>query len=167
MKTFPSQPSAQRRAKRDALLRETRHDSYKPRRKPMSPRVCPDCKALFKDGRWGWAVAPASVLKQKCPACQRIHDDFPAGYVTLTGEFLATHRDEVLHLVHNHEVREKSEHPLQRIMKVADTPEGLLITTTDVHLARGIGDALHHAYRGKLDYHYNPEQTLLRVRWER
>ena len=166
MKTSPP-PSATPRGKRDALFREARHDSYKPRHKPLSPRVCPGCKALFQDGRWHWAEAPASAVHQTCPACQRIHDDFPAGYVTLKGEFLADHRDEVLHLVHNHEAREKGEHPLQRIMKTVDTEEGIVITTTDVHLARGIGDALHHAYHGTLDYHYNPEQTLLRVLWQR
>lgn len=160
-------PPATPHAKRDALLREAVHDSYKSRRKPLSPRVCPGCKAVFQDGHWQWGAAPAAARKLTCPACQRIHDDFPAGYVTLKGEFLSTRRDEVLHLVHNHEAREKGEHPLQRIMKVADTEEGILITTTDIHLARGIGDALHHAYHGKLDYHYNPEQTLLRVQWER
>lgn len=165
MKTSP--PPTQPRAKRDALFRESRHDSYKSRRKPLSPRVCPACKALFQDGRWHWAEAPASTTEQTCPACQRIHDDFPAGYVTLKGDFLATHRDEVLHLARNHEAREKSEHPLQRIMKVVDTADGVQITTTDVHLARGIGDSIQHAYHGKLDYHYNPEQTLIRVQWER
>jgi NMD protein affecting ribosome stability and mRNA decay len=122
---------------------------------------------VFQDGRWQWTPAPASARNHTCPACQRIHDDFPAGYVTLKGEFLTAHRDEVLQLVHNTEAREKREHPLQRIMKIVDNSEGILITTTDIHLARGIGDALHHAYRGKLDYHYNPEQSLLRVHWER
>ena len=165
MKT--SRPPAYPRAKRDALFREAVHDSYKSRRKPLSPRVCPICKAVFQNGRWHWTEAPASARSHTCPACQRIHDDFPAGYVTLKGDFLSKHHDEVLHLVHNHEAREKNEHPMQRIMKVTDTGEGILITTTDVHLARGIGDALHHAYHGTLNYHYNPEQILLRVHWER
>jgi hypothetical protein len=39
------------------------------------------------------------------------------------------------------------------------------VTTTDIHLARGMGEALHHAYQGELEYHYNPEQNLLRVIW--
>lgn len=162
-----TRPPAHRQTKRDALFREARHDSYQPKRKLLSPRVCPDCKALFQDGRWHWAEAPGATIKKICPACKRIRDDFPAGYVTLKGGFLATHRDEVLNLVHHHEAREKREHPLQRIMKVEETGEGIRITTTDIHLARGIGDALHHAYRGTLDYQYNPEQTLLRVQWER
>lgn len=166
MKTNSRSP-AHRQAKRDPILRESRHDSYQAKHKLASPTVCPDCKALFQNGRWCWDTVPAAAAKQTCPACQRIRDDFPAGYVTLKGEFLATHRDEVLHLMHHHEAREKSEHPMQRIMKVADNAEGIVITTTDVHLARGLGDALRHAYHGTLDYHYNPEQTLIRVQWER
>jgi hypothetical protein len=39
------------------------------------------------------------------------------------------------------------------------------VTTTDIHLARGMGEALHRAYQGELEYHYNPEQNLLRVIW--
>lgn len=161
-----TQPPAYPRVKRDVIFREGMHDPYKSRRKLMSPRVCPGCRAVFQEGRWQWAPAPASARSHTCPACQRIHDDFPAGYVTLKSEHLSMRRDQVLHLVHNTEAHEKAEHPLQRIMKITDTDEGILITTTDVHLARGIGDALHHAYHGKLDYHYSPDQTLLRVLWE-
>lgn len=155
------------RTKRDALFRDATHDSYRARRKPVSPTVCPGCKAVFQDGRWQWAPAPAAAHKGMCPACLRIRDDFPAGYVTLKGGFLAKHRDDVMHLVRNTEAREKGEHPLQRIVKLLENSDGLLVTTTDIHLARSIGDALHHAYRGKLDFHYNPEQTLIRVVWER
>jgi hypothetical protein len=48
-----------------------------------------------------------------------------------------------------------------------DTEGGLLITTTDAHLARGLGEAVHHAYRGDLDYHYADDDTTLRVHWHR
>lgn len=43
-----------------------------------------------------------------CPACHRISDRFPAGYVTLSGEFFATHEQEVLQQVRHHEVKEFS-----------------------------------------------------------
>jgi hypothetical protein len=65
------------------------------------------------------------------------------------------------------EEAERREHPLQRIMAVEARGEGLLVTTTDVHLARRIGDALHHAYKGELDYRYNKQDKLLRVSWSR
>jgi hypothetical protein len=52
-------------------------------------------------------------------------------------------------------------------MKIEDEDDGVLITTTDIHLARGIGEALHHAYQGELEYHYNEQENLLRVVWAR
>ena len=52
-------------------------------------------------------------------------------------------------------------------MDIEKTEHGTSITTTDIHLARGIGEALHHAYQGELEFHYNPEQNLLRVNWRR
>ncbi|PIY05063.1 MAG: ATPase, partial [Gallionellales bacterium CG_4_10_14_3_um_filter_54_96] len=73
----------------------------------------------------------------------------------------------ILHLIQHLAEQEKSEHPLQRIMAIEKTAQGSLITTTDIHLARGIGEALHHAYQGELEFHYNPEQLLLRVNWVR
>lgn len=44
---------------------------------------------------------------------------------------------------------------------------GMLITFTDPHLARGVGDALHHAYKGELDFAYQAEERILRASWSR
>jgi hypothetical protein len=41
------------------------------------------------------------------------------------------------------------------------------VSTTDPHLARALGKAVHHAYRGKLEFHYSRDQNLLRVHWMR
>ena len=152
---------------RSKLFPEHVHDAYKARGKLPTPTVCPDCGAVFADGRWQWLPRPAQAHEERCSACHRIHDRFPAGYVTLDGEFLDTHRAELIQLVRNLEAKEKAEHPLQRIIEVVDEAGGVLVTTTDVHLAHGIGEALHHAYKGTLDSHYNPEEKLLRVRWTR
>jgi hypothetical protein len=109
--------------------------------------------------------APADAHQETCSACHRIHDHYPAGYVTLKGAFFLAHRDEIMNLVHNEEKRERAEHPQKRIMEVEENAGMTQVTTTDIHLARGIGEALHHAYKGELDYHYNPEENLLRVSW--
>jgi NMD protein affecting ribosome stability and mRNA decay len=153
--------------RRDRMVQETRHDAYKAKLKMHEPTVCPQCGAVFHEGRWQWMTRPAQAHEEMCPACHRIHDEFPAGYVTLSGSFLNAHREELLHLVKNQEEREKAEHPLKRIMKIEDQENGVVVTTTDIHLARGIGEALHHAYQGELEYHYNEQENLLRVVWER
>ena len=153
--------------RRDRLIQESRHDPYLAKHKLPEPTVCPQCGAVFHGGHWQWLVKPAQANEAMCPACHRVHDDFPAGYLTVVGTFFKDHREELLHLVRNEETRAKTEHPLKRIMKIEDQDDGILITTTDIHLARGIGDALHHAYQGELEYHYNEQENLLRVVWTR
>jgi len=167
MKTVDSIPAGYRQITRhDGIFQEKVHDAYKAKVKPAEPSVCPQCGAVFHEGRWQWSKAPAGAHSETCPACHRIHDHFPAGYLTLDGAFFHAKRDEIMHLVHNHEKRERAEHPLKRIMAVEEQKDGAtLVTTTDIHLARGMGEALHHAYQGELEFHYNPEQNLLRVNW--
>jgi len=149
--------------------RATRHkdDPYMPTAKPAEPTVCPTCKAVFADGRWSWQRPPSEAAEMNCPACQRIQDDFPAGYVTIKGEFFKEHRDEIIAIINSKEDREKATHPLQRIMAIEDVREGLQVTTTDSHLARGIGEALHDAYKGDLKLRYSRDENLLRAIWKR
>ena len=151
----------------DRVLLELLHDSYKMRGKLPEPTVCPTCGAVFHAGRWQWIAAAEKAHRHICPACHRIQDQYPAGYVLIKGPYFATHRDELLHLVQHQETREKAEHPMQRIMGIENLEDGVLVTTTDIHLARGLGEALHHAYQGILELHFHPEESLLRVSWTR
>jgi len=155
--------------KRDVGIRSANDedDPYNARVKPPEPTTCPRCHALFVNGRWTWEEAPKDAHEQVCPACQRIHDRFPAGYVTIKGEFFAEHRDEIVHLIQNHESREKAARPLQRIMAMDDKRDGLEVTTTDSHLARGIAEALHDAYKGDLKVRYSRDENLVRAVWRR
>ena len=98
---------------------------------------------------------------------QRIRDRYPAGIITLRGAFLAQHRDEILALARNVEEREKKEHPIKRIMAIDEQAGATVVTTTDMHLARAIGSAIHAAHKGEIDYAYGDEQSLLRVNWAR
>jgi hypothetical protein len=116
---------------------------------------------------WQWGTAPEQAHRQSCPACLRIEDDYPAGFVTLGGGFLDDHRDDILNLARNEEARGNKKHALERIMRIDTQDAALLITTTDIHLARRIGEAVHHAYAGELEYHYEEDEYRLRVNWAR
>ena len=162
-----TRPSGFHPIRHDRLLQEAVHDSYKNKEKLPEPTVCPDCGAVFHAGRWQWLDKPEGAHESVCPACHRQRDHFPAGYVTITGDFFNAHEEEALQLIRHHAEREKAEHPLQRIMEIDKTKVSTVVITTDIHLARGIGEALHHAYKGELEFHYNAEQNLLRVNWMR
>lgn len=149
----------------DGIFQEQVHDAYKAKAKLHEPSVCSQCGAFFHRGNWRWGDAPPDAHHVICPACHRLHDHFPAGFLKLEGPFFLGHKDEIMRLVQHHAQRERAEHPLQRIMAVEDQEHGVLVTTTDIHLARGIGEAVHHAYQGELEFHYNPEENLLRVQW--
>ncbi len=157
----------QKEQRRDRLIRERVHDPYKTRLKLAEPTACPKCGAVYRDGRWSWAPSPEGANQELCQACHRINDRYPAGEVTLSGGFLGQHRAEILNLVRNLETQEKGEHPLHRIMAIEDGSDGVVITTTDIHLPRRIGQALNDAYEGVLDFHYDEEGYYIRVAWHR
>jgi NMD protein affecting ribosome stability and mRNA decay len=165
----PSRASVPYLPKRDAGYRSANDedDPYRVASKPPEPTTCPKCHATFNDGRWSWEDAPEDSYEQLCPACQRIHDHFPAGYVTIKGEFFKEHRDEMVALIQNHEKSEKERRPLQRIMGMEDTREGFQVTTTDSHLARGIAEKIHDAYKGDLKLRYSRDENLVRAVWKR
>lgn len=163
----PENPRGHERHRLDRQIEETVHDPYKERHKPPEPAVCPTCGVVFEHGRWHWKARPAGAQEHPCPACRRTKEQYPAGYVTLEGDFLREHRDELLHLVRNEEKRAKEEHPLERIIDIRQDGDKTLVTTTELHLARRIGDALHHAYQGALEVKYSPDEYLVRVYWSR
>jgi hypothetical protein len=131
------------------------------------PTVCPHCQAVYHEGRWTWIPRPAAAHEEICPACHRIRDHYPAGYLTLSGNYLQEHKTDIINLAHNEEAAEKGEHALHRIMAVEEHDDQVIVTTTDIHLPRRIGEALHRAHRGDLDFHYEDEGNLLRVHWRR
>lgn len=160
-------PTGDGKFRGDRRLEEMDHDPYHSKLKLEEPTVCSECRAVFTQGRWSWNPAPEGAHETRCPACQRIHDRVPAAFLTLCGEFRKAHDEEIRHLMRNYEERERAEHPMKRIMNIEETDDGLSVTFTDPHLARGIGEALHHAYAGDLDYQYTKGDNLLRVTWRR
>lgn len=153
--------------RRDRMVQEHRHDTYKPAGKLKEPTVCPTCKAVFHKGRWSWAAAPSGAYETLCPACHRIQDKYPKGVLTLKGAFLGREQEQVMGVVKNTEAKENKEHPLARIMGIEETPEGAVVSTTDTHLPRQIGEALKHAYHGELTVQYDQDEEFVRVTWTR
>ena len=164
-----SHHTTQTPARRDRLLKQSHPDVYRSDRKPHEPSLCKICGAVFTSGRWQWLeTLPESAEEMRCPACQRIHDRLPAGYLTLQGEFFEAHRDEIMRLVHHHVERQRLQHPLQRIIESRPLAGGgIEISFTEYHLPKGVGEAVKHAYQGELRIQFAEESGQERVSWER
>ncbi len=145
-------------------------DTYKLTKKLPDPTRCPNCGAIYHEGRWQWLpealVTPTH--EELCTACHRIADAYPAGSVTLKSPVITTQASEIMRLARNVEEAEKREHPLNRIMAIEQpADDSLSITTTDIHLPRRIGEAVHRAFHGDLQVHYDENNYFVRVEWHR
>ena len=157
----------QKQGRQDKLIQDERKDTYQERQKWPEPTECSECGAVFLEGRWAWWEPADKAHIIVCPACQRIKDGFPAGHLEIKGAFFNSHRRELLNLIHNLEAQEKGEHPMERLMAITTKEDHALITTTGIHLARRIGEALKHAYQGDLDFTYGDGEKSIRMTWSR
>ena len=149
-------------------IADTGHDAYREREHVPEPSYCGGCGVIREEGRWAWGARAKGAPEHTCPACRRIADNYPAGFLELSGDFLASHREEIGNLIKNEAEAESREHPLNRLMHMEPAGEGgLSITTTDVHLPRRIGEALHGAYKGEFNYEYAEDDTVVHGTWRR
>lgn len=153
------------RAVREAKRKH--EDAYHARAKSSDARVCKTCGVTSYGGKWSWHGPPlADVYECVCPACQRIHDGYPAGRIEL--HFIdADERKEVESLIRNVEAAEKPEHPLERLMSLRDEHGMLLVTTTGMHLGRAIAGALGRRFHGRVSIEYPGGEDFIRVRLDR
>ena len=52
-------------------------------------------------------------------------------------------------------------------MAIDERDDQFVITTTDIHLPRRIGQAIYNAYEGDFDFHYDEEGYFIRAKWRR
>ncbi|MDA8100394.1 MAG: BCAM0308 family protein [Nitrospiraceae bacterium] len=148
-------------------------DPYLPRGASGKVGICEGCNAVYRNKRWYAGLSEAraedaDAVKVVCPACLKIRDDFPEGIVTLTGGYALTHKQEVLNLVKNEEIRARGFNPLERVMSIRENGYGgIVISTTNEKLAQRIGRALKKAFHGEVKYQWSRENKLVRVDWMR
>jgi hypothetical protein len=133
--------------------------------KDHAPAVCPECGATYREGRWSWAAPVDGAIRRVCLACRRIDERRAGGYVTLAGPFLLAHRDEVLAVVRACEERQKTDHPLERVIAIEASGDDTVVTTTEPHLAHALALALHDAFKGEI--RTTTGEGPLRASWRR
>ncbi len=167
MKSSPTAAQAHRPGRHLQLPDDPHHDAYFSLGKHAAPSLCTDCHAVFQHGHWAWGKAPAGASATLCPACRRIREQQPGGYVTLEAALTARERDEMLRLLRHAEQRESIDHAMERIMDLTAQEGMLLVTTTSPHLAQTLGAAIERAFGGHAEYAFSRDEHLLRVHWRR
>ncbi len=151
---------------------DTQKDPYLSRTSPEDMSACKKCGAVYHDKRWthrkdAEAAAVKTTNAVLCPACQKVKEGFAGGFITIQGDFVKEHRDEILNLVRNKETLASRINPLEQIMDIVERKGAIEITTTTEKLAQRIGRILAKAFRGDVVYKWSSDVKLARVVWTR
>jgi NMD protein affecting ribosome stability and mRNA decay len=138
------------------------------------PAVCETCHAVYRNKRWYLKEEDFVLIREQddvshvtCPSCRKINDKYPEGIVTLRGDYLWRHEEEILNILRSVENTAMAKNPLERIMRITPQGDAMIIETTEEKLAEHIGRALHKAHQGKLDINWTEDHSVCRVSWER
>ncbi|HDD35662.1 MAG TPA: ATPase, partial [Candidatus Desulfofervidus auxilii] len=137
--------------RKDRLIQERIHDPYYEEKKYPDGVVCPNCKAIYKDGRWVWPEKGEKLADKDellCPACRRIRDRYPAGAVVLSGNYFKNHKEEILNLINNIIDEEAARSPLKKLINIEEKEESLVFNFTSDSLARRVGESVARAHKG-------------------
>ncbi|HPP80180.1 MAG TPA: BCAM0308 family protein [Deltaproteobacteria bacterium] len=152
----------------DRNIKERGHDPYAEARKYPEGAYCPECGAVYRQGRWIWSDVPVRLGNPVlCGACKRVRDAFPAGEVRLSGSYVKKHKDEILNLINKTVGQATSRSPLKRLMDIEEAEGNLVVRLTDDHLARRVAHAVHRAFKGDLRVRYSLEERFVRLQWQR
>ncbi|WP_051516603.1 BCAM0308 family protein [Herbaspirillum sp. RV1423] len=129
--------------------------------------ICRECGAAYDDGEWKWSAPSSVAVEVQCPACRRIDEDMPAGYLIIHGDFDLQQQQELRCLLLRRAAREMAAYPMERIINISEQMDGTIVKTTGLRLARSLGVVLATTYRGSLRLRYKDDERCLRVDWHK
>ncbi len=138
-----------------------------------SPAICARCHAYHEEDHWHYDERRYRELREVpdvhvtlCPGCVRVERRLYEGEVRVKHHGHAVGADQLLHLIHNEEARERVNNPTARIALLEERGDEIYLLTTTQFLARRIGRELQKAYHGVLTVTPLPYERFTRVRWE-
>lgn len=153
----------------------TWEDPYLSKEAPADMAVCRRCGAVYHEKRWVLKDELPAKLKAApyaeevfCPGCQKVRDGYPEGFLTIEGEFVKAHRDEIMELLRNKAAKVRSINPLEAIIEIKTDGGHIEVTTTTEKFAQKIAQFMEKAFNGEVEYKWSHENTRLgRFIWRR
>ncbi len=136
--------------------------------------VCQECHGLYQGKRWFFdeklyekLAGTGKVRQVVCPTCRKIKDHYSEGYVTLSGEFLVEHKDEIVTLLQKEAAKVGKRSFDDRIIQMAPEGDKMVVETTTEKLAQHLGRTIYKAYKGDLSFSWSEPNRFVRVYWAR
>jgi NMD protein affecting ribosome stability and mRNA decay len=152
---------------------ETSPDPF-PQPLGLKTALCEGCRSVYHHKSWHQDPESYKLLSEDpqtarilCPACQRQQEKLPEGILTLQGDYLWEHEEEIRNLLHNRAQEIHNRNPLQRIMRMEKVEERLVIETTEHKLAEQLGRTLVSAHQGELKSNWVGQHHTCRFDWQR
>ncbi len=136
--------------------------------------ACTECHALYQGKKWAFdepqydkLVGAGKVRPVLCPACKKIKDHYVEGYLTLSGEFLVGHKEEIVQLIEKEAAKVGNRSFDDRIVLIAPEKDKVMVETTTEKLAQHLGRTIYKAYKGDLKFQWSEPNRFVRVYWNR
>jgi NMD protein affecting ribosome stability and mRNA decay len=115
--------------------------------------ACTQCHALYQGKRWFFdaplyerLTGAGRVREVVCPTCRKIRDHYSEGILTLSGEFLAQHQEEIAKLLKKEADRVSKRSVQDRLIQMSAVGDQIIVETTTEKLAQHLGRTIYKAY---------------------
>lgn len=133
--------------------------------------VCKTCGIYFAGKRWLHSTEAKRFKEETpvqfttCPACRMRQDG------TFEGELIARQlpsgkKQGMLATIRNMGDRAYARDPLERILRIEDSAEGIRVLTSENQLAVRIGRELKQTFKGTLRIRWSKDDEVTRVLWQ-
>ena len=152
----------------------TSQDPFSFEKSPKDRSLCKKCHNFFLNNRWDNDREIHRQLSDEgnvhwilCPSCRKATEGYAEGVLTLSGDYLWKHEDEIRRLLKNEEEKCCARNPLERVVSVMRDKQRLVMETTGQKLAEHLGKAVQRAHQGEFEIQWGGCPEVCRVSWER
>ncbi len=152
------------------------HSSNKSRTKKVSSDkstkiLCKECHAVYDGKSWkAFEKSNPRVLDRLhvgiCPACHEEIDHLSDGVLHLSGTGFVKNKSEIKNLIKNTAKREEERDILNRVERIEDLRNEMVVYTTKNQLAAELGKKIAAAHKGgKLEIKWSKNDKPVEVKW--